>query len=419
MMPTSAFEAPAAAPRPALGRAHVVTIGVFAILAVAFVAVDHVYGFPPRGGHWVGRDFTNMWVGAKVAAGFDLMPLFDWPRYLATLRTLLEPGFPTQNWSYPPHILLFTWPFGLLDYATGLLVWNVTGVLAYGLAAAALVTARFGRLDGPALALALVAPGVASAIMFGQVGLFAGALFVGGLTLRDRRPIAAGILFGILTVKPQLGALIPILLLLERRWIVIAAAAATAVVLGLLTMALFGPSVFVDYLRLVGPVQGHIMMANPNLEAIMPTPFIAVRRLGLAPELGWIAFALTAPLAVGGLAFAIWRGAERRTVDTLVAAGAFLATPYAFIYDMPVLAPFLAIRLVEAIDAAAAVRAGGVGPDARQRRRAAIGWFVTLAGFSIPYMFFPGTLFALPIEAASVVAVFVMALAEVPRRRTA
>ena len=69
-----------------------------------------------------------------------------------------------------------------------------------------------------------VAPGVAVNVFFGQNGFLTAALLIGGLVNLDRRPILSGILFGMLTIKPQFGLLLPVLLLITGRWRVIAAA---------------------------------------------------------------------------------------------------------------------------------------------------------------------------------------------------
>ena len=47
------------------------------------------------------------------------------------------------------------------------------------------------------------------------------------LAVLDRRPVLAGILFGLLSYKPQFGVMIPLVLLATWRWRAIAAAAAT------------------------------------------------------------------------------------------------------------------------------------------------------------------------------------------------
>ena len=64
----------------------------------------------------------------------------------------------------------------------------------------------------------------------------------------DRRPIVAGILFGLLAYKPQFGLMIPLVLAASGRWRTFAAAAATVVLLALATTLAFGPHVWQAFL---------------------------------------------------------------------------------------------------------------------------------------------------------------------------
>lgn len=69
-------------------------------------------------------------------------------------------------------------------------------------------------------------PGAAPArlvnILNGQNGFLSAALLLGGTWWIDRRPVAAGILFGLLTFKPQFGTLLPFVPIALAAWRVIA-----------------------------------------------------------------------------------------------------------------------------------------------------------------------------------------------------
>jgi hypothetical protein len=67
--------------------------------------------------------------------------------------------------------------------------------------------------------------------------------------------VLAGVLFGILTVKPQLGRLLPAILLLDRRWLTIASAVVTTAVLVALTSMLFGWQVWIEFYQKAVPQQ--------------------------------------------------------------------------------------------------------------------------------------------------------------------
>src|SRR3546814_8773713 len=109
-------------------------------------------------------------------------------------------------------MLLLVWPFGQLPYIWSLAVWSFLWLGLY------LWTSIVGRSDTKILLLALLlAPATFANFSDGQNGFLTGALLIGGLRLLGTKPIVAGILFGILTVKPQLGIRLPFALLAARR----------------------------------------------------------------------------------------------------------------------------------------------------------------------------------------------------------
>lgn len=318
-----------------------------AAFGALIVGYDLVVGLSLRtaDGNWLGMDFINMWFGARLASAGDLATLFDFPSYMKALRQVAGPDFSLHNWSYPPHVLLFIWPLARLDYGPALFAWDCAGFLAYGAALRALFAARGARPAPILFGLALVAPGAVVNIVFGHVGLFVAALFTAGLAYRDRRPWLAGVMFGLMTMKPHLGAVVPVLLLAERRWSTIVSAVLTTAALGTITSLVFGWSVFPDYLRKVAPIQTEILNTSFGLEQLSPTWFAAVRILGVAPTWGWPVFAVTAPLGLLAVILAVRRDLPPIRRDLVVALAVFLTTPYAFLYDLALTVPFLVLYL--------------------------------------------------------------------------
>ena len=98
------------------------------------------------------------------------------------------------------------------------------------------------------LLLALAFPAVLINVGHGQNGFLTAALLGGALVVLDRRPIVAGILFGLLVYKPQYGLMLPLVLAVSGRWKCFAAAAATVVLLTIVTTLTFGASVWHAFL---------------------------------------------------------------------------------------------------------------------------------------------------------------------------
>ena len=106
------------------------------------------------GGTAIGRDFLNTWMGGRSALAEGPAAWFDFRVYNDLLRVLIgitESYF----WSYPPHVLLFIWPFGLMPYLPAFVLWTLGGFALFLYAAAA------GGVERKHLLFVAVAPAVA------------------------------------------------------------------------------------------------------------------------------------------------------------------------------------------------------------------------------------------------------------------
>src|SRR5262245_19921713 len=305
---------------------------IFVAAGVFFVIFEVGYfanSSPPFDalGYLIGRDFMNMWTGWRAVAAGDPASFYDFQVYNTVLRGIFGPSFPEHNWSYPPHLLLFTWPLGLLPYLTAYAGW-----CAVGLALLAGVAYACGLRRDQWLFL-LLAPATLVNIFAGQNGFFTAALLIGGLTVIDRRPLLAGVLFGLLTIKPQLGLLLPLMLLLTWRWTVITSASATVLALVALSAAVFGPEVWQAYIAKAIPVQQEVMTQGSGIFlAMMPTAFMNMRTAGLGLGIAWTAQIVVSVLAIAAV---IWTYVQRRDAElstALLVTASFLVTPYAFNY---------------------------------------------------------------------------------------
>jgi hypothetical protein len=146
----------------------------------------------------------------------------------------------------------------------------------------------------------------------------------------------AGILFGILTVKPQLGLLLPVMLVLTGRWRTIAAAAATTAVLVAATAALYGPDIWIECLTKTGAQQIRLLQTTGLY--LIPSAFAGMRLMGLPAEAAW---AVQAVQSAAALAAAVWtfrRPRDRTLSIALLVTATFLFTPYSYWYDLTAIA---------------------------------------------------------------------------------
>jgi alpha-1,2-mannosyltransferase len=304
--------------------------------AVFFVIFEIGYLFtttPPFDGrgYVIGRDFVATWIGAKSALALNAVALFDPVAFNAGLEAMFYRGFPVHNWFYPPQLLLLIWPLGFLEYFPAYIVWCLGGMALY------LWVASDGFVRRDRLPMLAVAPAAAINVFTGQIGFVTASLMSGGLKQFSRRPIVAGICFGLLSIKPQFGILLPLMLILTRRWITFAVAAGTVVVMAALVTALFGANVWSEYVRLVMPVQQDFMAHGGGLApAMMPTVFMNARVAQLPIPVAWALQAVMSAAAVAAVCWTFWRRRDETLSIALFVTASFLVTPYAFNYDMVV-----------------------------------------------------------------------------------
>src|SRR5581483_1454619 len=241
--------APASAPgdavlaRDGMIRPFVILGGGFFVAATMAYVLTMSWTTPvPRDGTTLvmGRDFLNFWMYGKAAVSPDPSAFYDIRVYQTALAAFLADGYPGQSWSYPPSIMLIAAPFGQIGYLPALLCWTVIGLTGF------IAAIRRTIPDRRILIALLCSPAAMLCVISGQFALIATAMFATIFAVMDRRPVLAGILIGLLTLKPQLGLFFPVLLLASGRWTVFSAAAATAIVVVTITAALFGPQVWID-----------------------------------------------------------------------------------------------------------------------------------------------------------------------------
>lgn len=316
---------------------------VWIALAAAFCLFD-IYrktgvGWTDGDGRPIGDDFINYWSGPFLALHGRAAEIYNWPAYHAFQEQLAGAAIsPNYNYSYPPVMILLALPLAALPYLPALGLWLIGGWYAFY---------RALRLAMPdkALLLALATPAVFINTYCGQNGVFTAALLGGGLMLLDRRPILAGVLFGLQAYKPHLALMIPVALLAGRQWRAFVAASVTVALLLAASVALVGVEGWRAFLDVV-PLLKKITLEDAD--AVWHrnvSVFMAASRLGVGLSAAYAAQMLAAACAAALIAWAWFNDAPANARNAAVVLGALLATPYLQDYDL-VIGAFIVAWLV-------------------------------------------------------------------------
>ncbi|MGG6894611.1 glycosyltransferase family 87 protein [Rhizobium sp. BR 315] len=276
-------------------------------------------------------DFTNLWGGAVMALKGNVAYLFDAEAYRRELRLLLSPLMQNQEWSYPPSMLLIGVPLAGLPIFIAYIIWTLGTLFLLFLATKPLGLVWWARV------LIVVSPAAMVDAIFGQNGALTTALLLSGLLLAPSRPIIAGILFGLLTVKPQLGVLVPFCLLASGNYRAFLSAGVTALFLVIVTGLLFGFDVWLLFWTETRPLMTSILEApfSNGYQVNATTFFILARSLGLGLTPSYSLQVVASVVAIATTLW-LWRSStviEHRSKVCLTILLTLIATPYGYSYD--------------------------------------------------------------------------------------
>lgn len=272
-------------------------------------------------------DFHVFWGAAKLVLSGQPLDVFDVPalaRAAGFTETIWLP------WLYGPGFLVFMTPFGILPFK---LAWIAFILLSAALFALALRPFTEGNRF---LLFGLVfAPANFPVYMLGQNSLLWFAACLAALwALRRQKYILAGIFIGLMTLKPQLGILIPFALIGLRAWSTIASATLTTIVLALLPTLFFGFEYWQGLFH-IAELHGQQFFERieTNLIAVSPYSFFSV--IGLSHE---IALAMQITLTLSLALCLIWAWGKKDISFDLKAAlllcSISLSSPYILHYDL-------------------------------------------------------------------------------------
>ena len=340
----------AIAPRWLSRRLILVVCGVIVAVATVFGILNVALGDSPLTviGNPVLPDYLANWTGGRFLVEGDAGILYDRDAQYRLQATIVGPSDSVAWFVSPPITAVLYAPLALLPYVPSALLW---ATLTIGLLLASLVLMRpmFPRLGGRdwivvAVAIAATQP-LLQLIGSGQNTALCLFLWVAGVRLLGSgREVAAGSLFALGLVKPQLFVLAPVVLLAQRRWRALAAWAATASAMALVSVAVVGVDGVVEwiglpfsdlYRTLVQDEQSWRMQGLPSLiTAVAPDSLSsAAELLGLlVAAVLVLLFVRTAFLAPRSAYAGVWAFACLTTV---------VAAPHLLEYDLVFAVPAL------------------------------------------------------------------------------
>ncbi len=305
------------------------------VMAAFQYAILALYIFGGTSGFVVGGDFVAFWSAARETLNGDLAALYASDGLEAAIQMHRpEASVDGLTWQYPPHASLIFAPIGLLPFEAAYALW-----CGLGLAAFAAVLHSDG-VRGRALAALMATLPVLIVLNTGQNALFTASLMLLAVFNSRSRPILAGLAAAVLTLKPQLGILLPVIFLAGGHWRAFAVAAVGSLGLWLGSALALGVETWRAFFEFLGIVSGSVT------DGAMP--LYKMVNVYAAARLAWVPDALATVLAgvsyLAALVAVVWTC--RKTDDpkwqySVVASATLLTAPYSMYYELVLLVPAL------------------------------------------------------------------------------
>jgi hypothetical protein len=237
---------------------------------------------------------------------------------------------------YPPIFMLSLRPIGILPYEAAYVVWTTCTLVLF-----IWVVVRTCSHLPLCLIGTIVSPVTSIALASGQSGFLAAALITAGVRLAGSRPILSGILIGALGYKPHIGLLVPIALASAGLWRAFGAACLTIICRGVTATLAFGVAAWQAWIAML-PAYAEWFDFVTVGSKYMPTVIANLEMAGVTPPIAKGIQALVA-IVVASLVWGCFRRGPTRLATAALLVGTILATPHAFVYDLPMITAAMAL----------------------------------------------------------------------------
>lgn len=279
------------------------------------------------------NEFMGIWAAGDLALQGRARDVYDWAHHEAAMADIAgRTGQAYFPFPYPPTFLLVMAALAALPYLWSIAVWLATTSALYAWSIWRLACVRLAAL------WAIATPAAAINTFVAHTGFATAAVTGLALEAIPRRPVLAGILVGLLSVKPQLGLLIPVALIAGGYWRVIASAVVTVVALVLVSLICFGIELWLALPTQMATIQDAARFGHPRIGetnySVLVSVYGALRAIG-APDGFAMAVQAIAALAMAVGVFRLWRSKAPYALKAAgLASASLLATPYVFVYDL-------------------------------------------------------------------------------------
>ncbi|MDD3146912.1 MAG: glycosyltransferase family 87 protein, partial [Candidatus Riflebacteria bacterium] len=223
-------------------------------------------------------------------------------------------------------------PLAFFSYKTALLLWLLVTIAPILFIIQRLYPGR------NTLFFFLSFPATFQVFLHGQNGFLTATLLSGGMMLLNAHPFSGGILLGLLSYKPHLCILVVPALAAGKHWKALQGFFFSLFFFTTTTFWVYGFEPWQAFLNNI-PIAAAILKAGALPFAKMPTPYAAIRLLGVQPASASLIQGISTLLCLLFVVL-LWRSRAGYGIKAAgLIAATLLASPFGFDYDLVILFP--------------------------------------------------------------------------------
>ena len=183
-------------------------------------------------------DYIPFWAAGKLAYTGQSAVVYNLEIIKQTERVVIPTLQNYLPWLNPPTFLVVMNVLGAFEFATSFGIWTVLTTFFYLITAWCLFPNRYTFL------CAAFFPPFIFSFLIGQTGALTASLTIIALLNCEKRPFMAGILIGLLAIKPQTAVLIPVAFVASRNWKAFISATCSTFIFIVMTIVLYGTEIW-------------------------------------------------------------------------------------------------------------------------------------------------------------------------------
>lgn len=309
-------------------------------LILLLMSVTTTTGILDIQGKPVGTDFITFYSASKLLQQQLPEKLYELAEMHRIQKNITNSQIDIFAWHYPPPFALIIYPLQYFNYYISWLFWILLTIIPL------LIILKKIYRNSLTIIIFLAFPGTFQNIIHGQNGFLTAFLFGYGIYLLKKSPYCSGLIFGCLIYKPHFVIAVLPALVSEKSLKTLAGFFTSITTWFILTVSLWGISPWLAFIKNI-PFAGQLLQGGALPYFKIPTVFSGAMMLGISPAKSLtiqLIFSLSAIMTVSY----IWKKCydERRRGIALVIT-ALIASPFAFDYDLTILAPAIAWLLAE------------------------------------------------------------------------